>query len=49
MYVETKRITHKEEQTMTEFLMFYAPFIVLIGSIIVAFWAASKDGAVKEE
>ncbi|WP_445323046.1 cytochrome bd oxidase small subunit CydS [Psychrobacillus sp. FSL K6-2836] len=34
---------------MTEFMIFYAPFIVLIGSIIVAFWAASKDGAVKDE
>ncbi|WP_419959791.1 cytochrome bd oxidase small subunit CydS [Psychrobacillus sp. BM2] len=34
---------------MTEFMIFYAPFIVLICSIIVAFWAASKDGAVKDE
>ncbi|WP_422193927.1 cytochrome bd oxidase small subunit CydS, partial [Psychrobacillus psychrotolerans] len=24
---------------MTEFMIFYAPFIVLIGSIIIAFWA----------
>lgn len=34
---------------MTEFMIFYAPFIVLISSIIIAFWAASKDGAVKDE
>lgn len=34
---------------MTDFMITYAPFIVLIGSIIVAFWAASKDGAVREE
>lgn len=34
---------------MTEFMIFYAPFIVLIASIIIAFWAASKDGAVKDE
>ncbi|WP_425434985.1 cytochrome bd oxidase small subunit CydS [Paenisporosarcina indica] len=34
---------------MSEFLMFYAPFIVLIGSIIVAFWFASKDGSVRDK
>ncbi|WP_413788962.1 cytochrome bd oxidase small subunit CydS [Psychrobacillus mangrovi] len=34
---------------MADFLIFYAPFIVLIGSIIVAFWAASKDGAVSDK
>ena len=34
---------------MTDFMITYAPLIVLIGSIIVAFWAASKDGAVREE
>ncbi|WP_395940855.1 cytochrome bd oxidase small subunit CydS [Bacillus sp. FJAT-22090] len=34
---------------MTHFLIFYAPFIVLIAAIITAFWAASKDGAVKEK
>ena len=34
---------------MTDFMITYAPFIVLIGSIVVAFWAASKDGAVKGE
>jgi len=34
---------------MNEFLMFYAPFVVLIGSIIVAFWFASKDGPVRDK
>ncbi len=34
---------------MTEFLMFYAPFIVLIGSIITAFWFAPKDGPLREK
>ncbi len=28
---------------MEDFLIIYAPPIVLIGSIIVAFWVASKD------
>jgi hypothetical protein len=27
--------------------MFYAPFIVIIGSIAAAFWLAGKDGAIK--
>jgi hypothetical protein len=34
---------------MTEFLMFYAPFIVLIGAIITAFWFAPKDGPLREK
>lgn len=34
---------------MTNFFIFYAPFIVLVGSIVVAFWAASKDGAIKDK
>ncbi|PUB10476.1 hypothetical protein C8K15_11841 [Paenisporosarcina sp. OV554] len=34
---------------MTEFLMFYAPFIVLIVSIITAFWFAPKDGPLREK
>jgi len=34
---------------MTNFFIFYAPFIVLVAAIVVAFWVASKDGAVKEE
>lgn len=34
---------------MTEFLMFYAPFIVLIGSIITAFWFAPKDGPLRDK
>jgi hypothetical protein len=34
---------------MTEFLMFYAPFLVLIASIIIAFWSATKDGPVRNK
>ncbi|SES41908.1 hypothetical protein SAMN05518872_11134 [Psychrobacillus sp. OK032] len=34
---------------MADFLIFYAPFIVLILAIVVAFWAASKDGAVRNK
>ena len=34
---------------MTDFFIFYAPFIVLIGSIITAFWFAPKDGPVQEK
>lgn len=26
-----------------DFLIFYAPFLVLLGAIIAAFWCASKD------
>ena len=33
---------------MNEFLMFYAPFIVLIAGLIAAFFVAPMDGAVKE-
>ncbi|MFZ7943873.1 cytochrome bd oxidase small subunit CydS [Bacillus sp. S3] len=33
---------------MDKFLMFYAPFLVLIASILAAFWAARKDDAVKK-
>lgn len=28
---------------MNDFLIFVAPFIVLIGAIVLAFWAALKD------
>lgn len=34
---------------MSNFLMFVAPFIVLILSIIVAFWAALRDGPIRDE
>ena len=34
---------------MTDFLIFYAPFIVLIAAIVVAFWAALRDVAVREK
>ncbi|WP_445683633.1 cytochrome bd oxidase small subunit CydS [Sporosarcina sp. FSL K6-3457] len=33
---------------MTHFLMFYAPFIVLIGGLVVAFVVAPMDGAVRK-
>ncbi|WP_407643423.1 cytochrome bd oxidase small subunit CydS [Cytobacillus dafuensis] len=34
---------------MEKFLGLYAPFIVLIGSIFVAFWIGPKDRAVSRE
>jgi hypothetical protein len=34
---------------MAEFMMFYAPFIVIIGSIAAAFWLAGMDEAVGEQ
>lgn len=34
---------------MTEFFIFYAPFIVLIASIIFAFIVAPLDSAVKDK
>ncbi|GEL06192.1 MULTISPECIES: cytochrome bd oxidase small subunit CydS [Rummeliibacillus] len=34
---------------MEHFLIFYAPFIVVILSILIGFFVASKDGAVREE
>ncbi|WP_420490252.1 cytochrome bd oxidase small subunit CydS [Neobacillus drentensis] len=33
---------------LDNFLMFYAPFLVLIASILGAFWIAPKDDAVKK-
>ncbi|WP_404830755.1 cytochrome bd oxidase small subunit CydS [Sporosarcina beigongshangi] len=33
---------------MTHFLMFYAPFIVLIGGLVVAFVVAPMDSAVRK-
>ncbi|WP_413062624.1 cytochrome bd oxidase small subunit CydS [Siminovitchia sp. 179-K 8D1 HS] len=32
---------------MQNFFIFYAPFIVLIGAVIAAFWLAPKDGSIK--
>ena len=32
---------------MDDFLLFYAPFLVLIVSIVVAFWIAPKDDSVE--
>ncbi|WP_420828175.1 cytochrome bd oxidase small subunit CydS [Cytobacillus citreus] len=34
---------------MEKFLSSYAPFIILIGSIVVAFWIGPKDRAVRKE
>ena len=34
---------------MNHFLMFYAPFIVLIGALVLAFITAPMDGAVKKQ
>ena len=49
MSVEKVITTHKGEELMTHFLMFYAPFIVLIGGLVVAFVIAPMDGAVREQ
>ena len=34
---------------MQDFLIFYAPFIVLVSAIIGAFWISLKDGIVTNE
>ncbi len=34
---------------MQEFLIFYAPFIVIILAIVVGFWISLKDGPVTKE
>lgn len=34
---------------MHDFLIFYAPFIVLIGSVIFGFWFSLKDNAVTKD
>lgn len=34
---------------MKDFLMFYAPFIVLFASLLVAFWIAPMDRYVRDE
>ncbi|WP_443029004.1 cytochrome bd oxidase small subunit CydS [Sporosarcina sp. G11-34] len=34
---------------MNHFLMFYAPFIVLIAGLVLAFIVAPMDGAVKKQ
>lgn len=34
---------------MQQFLMFYAPFLILIVSIIIAFWIAPKDQSITKE
>lgn len=32
-----------------DFLIFVAPFIVIIAAIVIVFWAAPKDGSVSKE
>ena len=34
---------------MTDFIIFYAPFIILIAAIVVAFLIAPIDGSVRKE
>lgn len=34
---------------MENFLIFYAPFIVVIIAIVIGFYVASKDGAVTRD
>ena len=34
---------------MGNFIIFYAPFLVLIASIVVAFWVAPMDGPVSKK
>lgn len=34
---------------MQDFLIFYAPFLVLIASLIFGFWFALKDGSVSKD
>ncbi len=34
---------------MTDFIIFYAPFIILIASIVVAFLIAPIDGSVTDK
>ncbi|WP_440137309.1 cytochrome bd oxidase small subunit CydS [Planococcus chinensis] len=34
---------------MQDFLIFYAPFLVLIGSIVFGFWISLKDGVASKE
>lgn len=34
---------------MEQFLIFYAPFLLVFASIAVAFWMAREDRAVTEE
>jgi CydS-like protein len=34
---------------MNDFLIFIAPFIIIVAAIASAFWAASKDGSVSNE
>ncbi|WP_374102978.1 hypothetical protein [Bacillus sp. ISL-77] len=33
---------------MDDFLLFYAPFLVMIVSIVTAFWISLKDDAIKK-
>ena len=37
----------KEDTKMDDFLIFYAPILVVILSVIIAFWISFKDESVK--
>ena len=51
MSAERVTTTHKERIDMpeffTDFYIFYAPFLVLIAAIIVAFFIAPKDAVIE--
>ena len=49
MSVEKVSIMSKGGIYVNEFLMFYAPFIVLIVALVAAFVVAPMDGAVKRK
>lgn len=34
---------------MNDFLIFIAPFLIIVAAIAGAFWAAGKDGSVSKE
>lgn len=34
---------------MHDFLIFYAPFLVLLASLVFGFWFALKDGSVPKD
>lgn len=38
----------KGDEYLDDFLLFYAPFLVMLASIAVAFWIALKDDFVEK-
>jgi hypothetical protein len=47
MWKEDEKTLLKEEKNLDKFLVFYAPPLFVIASIIAAFLFAAKDEAVK--